>query len=46
MLSPTAWDGGEAPLSWDCDLLLHGPVLLGDVALPRVTAKFLDHLRG
>lgn len=38
---------GKPQLSWDCDVLLHGPVLLGDVALPcRVTAKFLNHLRG
>lgn len=36
----------EAPLIRDCDVLLHGPLLLGDAALPRVTDKFLDLLRG
>lgn len=36
----------EAPSSWGYEVLLHRPALLGDVALPRVTEKFLDHLRG
>lgn len=40
------WGWGKPHPSWDCDVLLHGPVLLGDVALPRVTAKFLNHLSG
>lgn len=46
MSRPKAWDGTGSPPIWDSVILLHGPLLLGDVALPRAADKFLDLLRG